>query len=74
MNTTQLEYGRSRNFSFDPSEVCGFLDRIFFAVRPGYGGVRTVPTIVTAQTFCASRDTRVSYGWCSLIQGYFCAV
>ena len=25
-------------------------------------GLRTVPTIVTAHTFCASRDTRVSYG------------
>ena len=36
--------------------------------------LRTVPTIVTAHTFCASRDTRVSYGWCLLIQGYFCAV
>ena len=31
--------------------------------------LRTVPTIVTAHTFCASRDTRVSYGWCLLIQG-----
>ena len=30
-----------------------------------------VPTFVTAHTFCASRDTRVSYGWCLLIQGYF---
>ena len=33
-----------------------------------------VPTFVTAHTFCASRDTRVSYGWCLLIQGYFFAV
>ena len=33
-----------------------------------------VPTFVTAHTFCASQDTRVSYGWCLLIQGYFCAV
>ena len=33
--------------------------------------LRTVPTIVTAHTFCASRNTRVSYGWCLLIQGYF---
>ena len=24
--------------------------------------LRTVPTIVTAHMFCASRDTRVSYG------------
>ena len=24
-------------------------------------GLRTVPTIVIAHTFCASRDTRVSY-------------
>ena len=36
--------------------------------------LRTVPTFVTAHTFCASRDARVSYGWCLLIQGYFCAV
>ena len=28
----------------------------------GYVALRTVPTIVTAHTFCASRDTRVSYG------------
>ena len=35
---------------------------------------RMVPTIVTVHTFCTSRDTRVSYGWCLLIQGYFCAV
>ena len=36
--------------------------------------LRTVPTIVTAHTFCASRDTQVSYGWCLLIQEYFWAV
>ena len=36
--------------------------------------LRTVPTIVTAHTFCTFRDTRVSYGWCLLIKGYFCAV
>ena len=41
------------------------------SLRPG---LRTVATIVTVHTFCASRDTRVSYGWCLLIQGYFCAV
>ena len=28
---------------------------------------------VTAHMFCASRDALVSYGWCLLIQGYFCA-
>ena len=33
--------------------------------------LRTVPTFVTAQMFCASRDTRISYGWCLVIQGYF---
>ena len=32
------------------------------------------PTFVTVHTFCASQDTWVSYGWCLLIQGYFCAV
>ena len=36
--------------------------------------LRTVPTIVIAHTFCASRDTRISYRQCLLIQGYFCAV
>ena len=29
---------------------------------------------VTAHRFCASRDRRFSYGWCLLIQGYFCAI
>ena len=33
-----------------------------------------MPTIVTAHTFCASRDTRVSYRSCLPIQEYFCAV
>ena len=36
--------------------------------------LRTVPTIVMADTFCASPDTRISYRQCLLIQGYFCAV
>ena len=36
--------------------------------------LRTVLTIVIAHTFCASPDTRISYGWCLLIQGHFCAV
>ena len=36
--------------------------------------LRTVPTIVNPHMFCASRDTRVSYRWCLLIQEYFCAV
>ena len=37
--------------------------------------VLTVPTIVIiAHTFCASRDTRISYRRCLLIHGYFCAV
>ena len=35
--------------------------------------LRTVPTFVTAYTFCASGDTWVSYGWCLPIHGYFCA-
>ena len=35
-------------------------------------GLRTVPTIVIAHTFCASPDTRISYHQCLLIQGYFC--
>ena len=36
--------------------------------------LRTVPTFVTAHTFCASRDTQVSYGWCLLTEGYFSTV
>ena len=36
--------------------------------------LRTVPTFVTAHTFCASWDTRVSFRWCLLIQGYFYVV
>ena len=36
--------------------------------------LRTVPTIVIAHTFCASRDARIPYGWCLLIQRYFCVV
>ena len=36
--------------------------------------LRTVPTIVTAHTICASPDTRISYRQCILIQGYFWAV
>ena len=33
-----------------------------------------MPTLVTAHTFCASRDSRVPCGWCLLTQGYFYAV
>ena len=33
-----------------------------------------MPIIVIAHTFCASRDTRISYRRCLFIQGYFCAV
>ena len=36
--------------------------------------LRTVPTIVIARAFCASRDTRISYRRCLLIQGNLCAV
>ena len=34
-------------------------------------GLRKVPNFVTAHTFCASRDTHVSYGWYLLIRGCF---
>ena len=40
-------------------------------VVPCKSTLRTVPTFVTAHTFCASRDTRVSYGWCLLNKGIF---
>ena len=44
--------------------------------------LRTVPTFVTAHTFCASQDLKIleileyrdTFGCCLLIQGYFCAV
>ena len=42
-----------------------------FRIRSKPVSFRTVPTFVTAHTFCASRDTRVSYGWWLLIQDYF---
>ena len=48
--------------------------RVCLHAKMTKGSLRTVPTIVLAHTFCASRDTRISYGWCLLIQGYFCAV
>ena len=50
------------NIVHDTMQVSGKLD------------LRTVPSFVTAHTFCASLDTRVTYGWCLLIQGYLCAV
>ena len=34
--------------------------------------LRTVPPFVSAHSFCASRDIRVSEGICPLIQQYFC--
>ena len=33
--------------------------------------LRTLPTFLTAHTFCASRDTGLSCGWCLLIQDIF---
>ena len=57
--------------SNQPLQVAGMFTA---EVSVGESVLRTVPTIVTAHTFCTSRDTRVSYGWCLLIQGYFCAV
>ena len=41
---------------FAPPRICGFIFML-----------RAVPTIVVARTFCASRDTRISCGWCLLI-------
>ena len=46
---------------------------VLFSRHFGVLSTFNVPTIVTAHTFCASGDTRVSYGWCLLIQEYFCA-
>ena len=42
--------------------------------KPDKTSLRTVPTIVIANTFCASRYTRISYRRCLSIQRYFCAV
>ena len=36
--------------------------------------LRTVPNIVIAHTFGASRDIRLSYGWHLLLPEYFCPV
>ena len=66
---------RSENFTVCSSELSCSVVAFEFGnyVRVGQPGERTVPTFVTAYMFCASRDTRVSYGRCLLIQGYFCA-
>ena len=58
---------------------CGFdhviTVAIYFTFHNGKKIVlKTVPTIVIAHMFCAPRDTRVSYRWCSLIRRYFCEV
>ena len=45
------------------------LASLAFRERNNFIRLRTVSTFVTAHTFCASRDARVSYGWCLLIQG-----
>ena len=45
-----------------------------YETAPPERSLRMVPTIVTAHMFWASRDTRVSYGLCLLIQECFCAV
>ena len=45
-----------------------FLFVLFFFLPLGM-----VPPFVNVQTFCASRDIRVSWGICPLIQQYFCA-
>ena len=64
-----MEKVRAELAIFFVEKACVTSDVILLSVL-----LRTVPTIVTAHTFCASRDTRVSYGWCLLIQEYFCAV
>ena len=58
------------------SEVTSFMSIMLFSFAFGFATLflRTVLTIVIAHTFCASRDTRIFYGWYLLIQGYFCAV
>ena len=53
---------------------CGLLTKWESVLHCYVDNLRTVPTIVIAHTFCASRDGRISYGWCLLIQGYFCEV
>ena len=52
----------------------GMGDRLMYLKLDYLRHLRTVPTIVTAHTFCASPDTRISYRQCLLIQGYFCTV
>ena len=62
----------SRKYAYPPQRWSLENPRGRGSQKPNF--LRTVPTIVTAHTFCASRDNRVSYRWCSIIQGYFCAV
>ena len=65
------------NSPYDKCLTVGCIDQWFYMYSKSValsGRLRTAPTFVTAHTFCASRDTQVSYGWCLLIQGYFCKV
>ena len=47
------------------------MSNVFSANGTNWGHFPDRIGIVTAHTFCASRDTLVSYGWCLLIQEYF---
>ena len=72
--TTIIHLQREGHESTRPEYFQVTRNKLSQSVWLKYQCLRTVPTFVTAQKFCASRDTLVSYGWCLLIQEYFCAV
>ena len=67
--SADLPFTLWKNKADTAKSVCIWLEICLISVK-----LRTVPTFVTAHTFCASRDTQVSYVWFLLIQGCFCAV
>ena len=56
-------------FFFFTSNVLCEMNRRYIGKTSVIRNLRMVPTFFTANTFCASGDTRVSYRWCLLIQG-----
>ena len=59
------------HWTFSTSLIPDFAGRILYVEHMTVTITVTVTTFVTAHTFYAFRDTRVFYGWCLLIQGYY---
>ena len=64
---TDMGMGKIKNGKSQSTRFAWFNQKISLHLRK-------MPTFVTAHMFCVSRGARVSYGWCLLIQEYFCAV